>query len=146
MLAQPYLTFEGHAEEAIDFYVRTLGAEVEMMMRFSEAPPMPEAPSGCALPEGAAPPPAHKVMHASLRIGKTVVMLSDGLSVGQPDFKGFALSLTVADTAEAERVFAALAEGGTVQMPLAPTFFSRAFGMVADRFGLGWMVVVAAPA
>ncbi|MEW6123123.1 MAG: VOC family protein [Pseudomonadota bacterium] len=145
MLAQPYLTFEGRAEEAIDFYVRTLGAKVEMMMRFSDAPPMPEEPNGCAMPEGATPPPGHKVMHASLRIGETVVMLSDGLSQGTPDFKGFALSLTVADRAEADRVFAALAEGGTVQMPLAETFFSPAFGMVADRFGLGWMVVVAAP-
>ncbi|WP_127091475.1 VOC family protein [Aquabacter cavernae] len=146
MLVQPYLSLEGRAEEAIEFYVRTLGAQVEMMMRFSEAPPMPEEPAGCAMPEGAAPPPAHKILHASLRIGNSVVMLSDGLCQGTADFKGMALSLTVADLAEAERVFAALAEGGTVQMPLAATFFSPAFGMLADRFGLGWMVVVAAPA
>lgn len=145
MLVQPYLSLEGRAEEAIQFYVRALGAKVEMMMRFSEAPPMPE-PAGCAMPEGAAPPAGDKIMHASLRIGDSVVMLSDGMCQGPAEFKGIALSLTVADQAEADRVFAALAEGGTVQMPLAPAFFSPAFGMVADRFGIGWMVVVAPPA
>lgn len=142
MQVQPYLSLEGRAEDAIAFYVQALGAQVEMMMRFSEAPPMPE-PAGCAMPEGAAPPPGDKIMHASLRIGESVLLLSDGLCQGPATFKGIALSLTVADAGEAERVFGALAEGGTVQMPLAPTFFSPGFGMVADRFGVGWMVVIA---
>lgn len=142
MQLQPYLSFEGRAEEAIAFYVQALGAQVEMMMRFSEAPPMPD-PAGCAMPEGAAPPTGDKIMHASLRIGESTLLLSDGLSRGTPTFKGMALSLTVADADAAGRVFGALAEGGTVQMPLAPTFFSPGFGMVADRFGVGWMVVIA---
>jgi len=136
MLAQPYLFFDGKCEEAVEFYRRALGAEVEMLMRFRDSPE-PAQP-------GMVPPGAEdKVMHAALRIGDTMVLGSDGRCLGQPDFRGFALSLTAADDAEADRLFAALAEGGQVQMPLSKTFFSSRFGMVADRFGVSWMVYVA---
>ena len=135
MNAQAYLFFEGRCEEAIDFYRRALSAEVEMLMRFDESP----EPAACdQLPADA----GAKVMHASLRIGETTVMASDGGCSGQPAFQGFSLSLTAADEAEADRLFAALADGGTVQMPLGKTFFSPRFGMVADRFGVSWMIYI----
>jgi PhnB protein len=133
MRVQPYLFFEGRCEEALEFYRRALGAEVEMLMRFKDSPD----PGSCAA--GA----EDKVMHASFRIGDSTLMASDGSCQGQPSFQGISLSLTAADDAEAERLFAALAEGGQVQVPLAKTFFSSRFGMVADRFGVPWMVVVA---
>jgi PhnB protein len=135
MQIQPYLFFDGRCEEAIDFYRRALGAEVTMLMRFKEMPdPQP----------GSIPPGAEdKVMHASLQIGGTMLLASDGNCLGQASFQGFALSLTAADDAEAKRLFAALSDGGQVQMPLGKTFFSSQFGMVADRFGVSWMVYVA---
>jgi len=135
MQVQPYLFFDGRCEEAVELYRRVLGAEVTMLMRFKDNPdPQP----------GMVPPGAeNKVMHASLRIGDTTVLASDGRCLGKPVFQGFALSLTVADEAEAERKFSALADGGQVQMPLTKTFFSPRFGMVADRFGVSWMVYVA---
>ena len=137
MLVEPYLFFDGRCEEAIEFYKRTLGAEVTMLMRFKESPE--------PHPPGMIPPGAeNKVMHSSLRIGETTVMASDGRCLGKPSFQGFSLSLSVASDAEAERLFAKLGDGGQVQMPLAKTFFSSRFGMVADRFGVGWMVIVAA--
>jgi PhnB protein len=138
MQIQPYLFFDGRCEEALDFYQKTLGAEVEMMMRFKDSPEMPSG-EGCA--GGAAPDP-DKVMHACVRIGDTSVMASDGSCAGKPEFKGFSLSLNAKDPAEAERLFAALGKGGQVQQPLIETFFSPRFGMVADRFGVSWMVVV----
>jgi PhnB protein len=137
MIVQAYLSFDGRCEEAVEFYRRALGAEVTMLMRFKESPDAP--------PPGMVPPGAeNKVMHASLRIGETVVMASDGRCVGKPSFHGFCLSISVANEAEADRVFAALADGGTVQMPLGKTFFSPRFGMVNDRFGVPWMVIVPA--
>jgi PhnB protein len=135
MQIQPYLFFDGRCEEAIEFYRDAVGAEVTMLMRFKENP---EATAGC-MPPGA----EDKVMHASLRIGDATVLASDGRCTGQPSFQGFALSLTVSNADEAERVFAALGNGGQVQMPMAKTFFSPRFGMVADRFGVSWMVYVA---
>jgi PhnB protein len=135
MQVQPYLFFDGRCEEAVEFYKGALGAKVEMLMRFKEAPDQP--------PPGMVPPGSEdKVMHACFRIGDTAVMASDGRCQGQPSFQGFSLSLTAADEAEADRLFGALAEGGQVQMPLGKTFFSPRFGMVADRFGVSWMVVV----
>lgn len=136
MAIEPYLFFNGRCEEAIEFYKKALGAEVLMMMRFKESP---EPPPPGMLPAGF----EDKVMHASLRVGDTTVMASDGCSTAQPNFEGFSLSLAVATEAEADRRFAALAEGGQVQMPLAKTFWSPRFGMVKDRFGVGWMVSVA---
>ena len=135
MLVQPYLFFDGRCEEAIEFYRRALGAEVTMLMRFKESPE-PHNPEMC--PPGA----DDKVMHASFRIGDTTLMASDGRCLGKPSFQGFALSLTVPNDVEADRRFAALADGGQVQMPLAKTFFSPRFGMVADRFGVSWMIIV----
>ena len=135
MQVQPYLFFDGRCEEAIEFYKGALGARVEMLMRFRESPDPP--------PPGMVPPGSEdKVMHACLRIGDTAVMASDGRCHGRPSFSGFSLSLTARDEADADRLFTALAEGGEVQMPLAKTFFSPRFGMVADRFGVSWMVVV----
>ena len=136
MQIQPYLMFGGACEEAIAFYRAALGAEVTMLMRFKDCPE--------PLDPGRVPPGTEdKVMHASLRIGGSTVLLSDGMCKGLTSFQGFTLSLTVADEAEAERVFAALGEGGQVGMPLAKTFFSPRFGMLTDRFGVGWMVYVA---
>jgi PhnB protein len=136
MLVQPYLFFDGRCEEAVEFYRKALGAEVTMCMRFKDSPE-PPAPGMC--PPGS----GDKVMHMCFRIGDTMVLASDGRCLGQPSFQGFSLSLTVPDHAEAERVFAALGDGGQVQMPLAKTFFSSRFGMVADRFGVSWMILVA---
>ena len=135
MLVQPYLFFDGRCEEAIEFYRSALGAELTMLMRFKESPDPP--------PPGMIPPGSeNKVMHASLRIGETIVMASDGGCSGHTSFRGFSLSITAPDAAAADRMFAALAEGGQVQMPLGKTFWSPRFGMVADRFGVGWMVNV----
>ena len=135
MQVQPYLFFDGRCEEAVEFYKSKLGAKVEMLMRFKDSPE-PAQP-------GMVPPGAeNKVMHSCFRIGDTAVMASDGRCTGKPSFQGFSLSITVPNEAEAERLFAALGDGGQVQMPLAKTFFSPRFGMVADRFGVSWMVVV----
>jgi PhnB protein len=133
MLVQPYLYFDGRCEEAIEFYDKALGAKVDMLMRYKDCPePQP----------GMVPPGAeNKVMHASFRIGDTQVLASDGHCSGKPSFQGFALALTVADAAEAERKFALLADGGQVNMPLAKTFFSPSFGMLTDRFGVSWSVI-----
>jgi PhnB protein len=133
-IVQPYLFFDGHCEEALEFYRQALDAEVTMLMRFKDSPD----PTMCA------PGSDNKVMHANFRIGETQVMASDGRCEGKLNFQGFALSLSVPTEAEADRRFAALAKGGEVQMPLAKTFFSPRFGMVADRFGVSWMIIVPA--
>jgi PhnB protein len=133
MLVQPYLFFDGRCEEAVEFYRRSLGAELQMLMRYSESPEPP--------PPGMVPPGSeHKVMHASFRIGESVVMASDDCSGQRRAFAGFSLSITVADAAEAKRCFDALADGGKVQMPLGRTFWAPCFGMLTDRYGVGWML------
>ena len=131
MQVQPYLSFNGRCDEAVKFYQAAVGAEVQMLMRFNEAPDQSMVPPGSA----------EKVMHVSLRIGDSVVLASDGGGSGNPAFSGISLSLGVAEDAEADRLFAALADGGQVTMPLAKTFFASKFGMVTDRFGLNWMVM-----
>jgi PhnB protein len=136
MKVQPYLFFNGKCEEAIEYYKKVLGAEVLMLMRFKENPDKPG-------PEKVSPALDDKVMHACMKIGETEVMASDGMGTGKLEFKGITLSLTVASEAEADRLFNALANGGQVQMPIGKTFFSPRFGMVADRFGVSWMVIVA---
>lgn len=136
MLIQPYLFFDGRCDEAIEFYRQAIGAEVDMLMHYKDAPD--------PLPPGTHAGYDKKVMHASLRVGDTSVMMSDDCT-GHPSFQGFALSLSVADEQEAGRKFNALAAGGKVQMPLGKTFFSPCFGMLADRFGVSWMVIVPAP-
>ena len=136
MQVQPYLFFDGRCEEAVTYYRKALGAEVSMLMRFRDSP-VPDQ-------QGMVPPGAEdKVMHMQFRIGDTTILASDGRCLGKPSFQGFALSLTASTEAEAEKMFASLADGGQVQMPMAKTFFSPRFGMVADRFGVSWMVYVA---
>jgi PhnB protein len=135
MIVQPYLYFEGRCEEAIEFYRNTLGAEVTMLMRYKDSPE--------PLQPGMLPPGSeNKVMHSSFKIGETTMMASDGRCSGKPDFKGMSLTVSSGSDGEAERLFTALGEGGTVQMPLTKTFFSSRFGMVVDRFGVSWMILV----
>jgi PhnB protein len=133
MAVTPYLFLEGRCEEAIEFYKKHLGAEVGMMMRFKDAPPQ----------EGYKPAPGteNRVMHACVTINGAPVMMSDGCADKAPEFKGFALSLDAKNAADGERMFKALSDGGTVQQPLVETFFAERFGMLADKFGVGWMVV-----
>ncbi len=133
-IVQPYLFFDGKCEEAIEFYRHALGAQVNMLMRFKDSPEPP--PPGCA------PLDPQKIMHAQFQIGDSVIMTSDGRATGHPKFEGFSLSLTKETEAEVEHAFKALADGGRVEMPLAKTFFSARFGMVVDRFGVFWMVLV----
>jgi PhnB protein len=134
MKVQPYLFFEGRCEEAIDFYRGALGAEVTALMRSKDSPD----------PSMRMPGADEKIIHASLRVGDLTVMASDGRCRGEGSFQGFSLALTVPDRAAADRLVSALADGGQVQMPLQKTFFSPGFGMVADRFGVSWMIVVEA--
>jgi PhnB protein len=133
MQVQPYLNFNGRCQEAIDFYKRALGAQVQMLMHFKDCP---EPQQGMITPEN-----KDKVMHAALTIGDTAVFASDGRCAGSSNFQGISLSLQAKNEAEANRLFGALADGGQVQMPLAKTFFSPSFGMLADRFGVNWMVM-----
>lgn len=134
MQVQPYLFFDGRCEEAIEFYREKLGADVTMFVRFKDVPDE----QADMIPAGA----ENKVMHARFRIGDTAVMASDGLCQGHPNFEGFCLSVTASSAADAEFMFAALSDGGSVQMPLAKTFFSPRYGMVSDRFGVSWMIYV----
>ena len=129
MRVEPYLYFDGRCEEAVAFYRRAIGAEITMLTRFKDSPGSP-APAGAE----------NKVMHASLRVGETTILASDGQCHGKPEFKGFSVSLTVLADVEAERLFAALADEGHVQIPLLSTPFASRFGMVADRFGVLWTV------
>ncbi|MDE1972902.1 MAG: VOC family protein [Hyphomicrobiales bacterium] len=128
---QPYLAFEGRCEEAIEFYKKAIGAKVDMLMRFRDAPDQSMVTPGNE----------DKVMHAALRAGDTQLLMSDGRCTGNPNFSGIALALSTASDADAERMFNALAEGGTVNMALTKTFFASRFGMLADKFGVGWMVL-----
>ncbi len=137
MQVQPYLDFAGRCEEAVEFYKKALGAKVEVLMRFKDSPEPP--PADCA------PADPNKVMHVTLKIGEATVMASDGMMQGKPEFKGISLSLDFQSEDEAARRFKALGEGGKVTMPLTKTFFARSFGMVADKFGVHWMVIVPAP-
>jgi PhnB protein len=137
MQVQPYMFFDGRCEEAIDFYRGAIGAEVTMLMRFKDCPEPAQA--GMITPGT-----ENKVMHANLRIGDATVLVSDGRCTGQMAFQGFALSLDAPNEAEAERLFTALSNRGQVQMPLSKTFFAKSFGMVADRFGVTWIVIVPA--
>jgi PhnB protein len=132
MQIQPYLFFEGCADEAIAFYKKAVGAKVEMVMRFKEAPDQSMI----------SPDSAEKVMHAAIKIGDATVLMSDGRNSGKSNFQGFSLTLYAKDAPEADRLFNALVEGGEVRMPLDKTFFSPRFGMLADKFGVGWMVIV----
>ncbi|HEU0274289.1 MAG TPA: VOC family protein [Candidatus Udaeobacter sp.] len=133
---QPYIFFNGSCEQAIEFYRQALGAKVDMMIRFKESP---EPPSPGTVPPGF----ENKIMHACFRIGQTTIMASDGDSADKAKFQGFSLSLSVPNEADADRAFHALSDDGKVKMPLSKTFFSPRFGMLEDRFGIGWMISVA---
>lgn len=132
-LVQPYLFFEGRCEEAIEFYKKAVGAEVQMILRFKESP---EGPPG-----GIQPGTENKILHAQIRIGQTLIMMSDSRCSGKPAFEGFFLSITVPTPAEVDPLYNGLLEGGQTRMPLAKTFFSPRFGMVLDKFGVGWMIL-----
>jgi PhnB protein len=132
MQVQPYLSFEGRCEEAINFYKTAVGAEVIMMMRFKEAPDQSMMTPGTG----------DKVMHAALRVGDSTVLASDGQCLGKANFSGISLSLTADNDSDAKRLFNALANGGQIQVPLGKTFFASSFGVVADKFGVPWMVYV----
>lgn len=135
MQVETILAFGGHSEAAIQFYTAALGAEVITMLRWKDSPD-PAMRTVSADPD--------KIMHASFRIGNTILMTTDGIeNLHQPDFKGFTLNLEAKDDADAQRLFAALSDGGKVQLPLARTFWSSLSGMVTDRFGVSWMVNVA---
>ena len=131
MKVEPYLFFDGRCEQALEFYQKALGAKVDAVMRYRDNPDPTYNPPGSD----------DKVMHALFRIGDAPVMASDGNCTGKPTFQGFALTLNAIDEEDAKRRFSALAEGGQVQMPLSETFFAKSFGMVADRFGVSWMVL-----
>ena len=133
MQIQPYLFFDGRCDEAIEFYQKALGAKVEMLMRFKEAPDQSMISPGSA----------DKVMHSSIKIGDSTMLASDGRNSGKPNFQGFSLTIYAKTEAEADKLFGALGEGGEVRMPMAKTFFSPRFGMLADKFGVGWMILVA---
>jgi PhnB protein len=133
MNLQPYLFFDGKCEEALDFYKEAVGAEPKMLMRFNQAPDQSMVSPGSE----------NKVMHAQVQIGDTTVLMSDGRCTGNTNFQGFALTLTAKTENEADKTFNALADGGKVTMPMAKTFFSPRFGMLTDKFGVGWMVLVA---
>ena len=130
MQVTPYLMLDGRCEEALEFYKKAVGAEVGTLMRFKDAPP-----GACAA--GA----ENKIMHVAFKVGDTTLMASDGSNANRPEFKGISLSLNAKDEGEAERMFSALGEGGQVQMPLDKTFFAKRFGMVADKFGVSWMII-----
>ena len=132
----PYLYFEGRCHEALRFYEKALGAEITAVLRFDQSPE--------PHPPGVLAPGAEKnVMHAEFRIGGTTLFASDGPRIGQAKFEGISLTLAVADDAEAKQTFAALADGGAVGQPLTETFFATSFGMLTDRFGVGWIVIAA---
>jgi PhnB protein len=136
MHIQPYLFFEGRCEEALEFYRTAIGAETLRLMRYKESPD----PSQCN------PATLDKVMHGSFRVGETIVLVSDGrCDREKANFDGFCLTLNADSDADAQRLFAALGDGGQVRMPLAETFFASSFGMLADRFGVGWMVIKVKP-
>ena len=133
MQVQPYLNFDGRCDEALEFYQKAIGAKVNVVLRFKGAPD----------PSMITPGNENKVMHSAMQIGDTLVMASDGRCTGKGQFSGIALTISADSEAEAEKIFNGLAEGGQVQMPLAKTFFSPKFGMLADKFGVGWMILVA---
>lgn len=142
-VVQPYLFFNGRCEEALNFYKNAVGAELGPIMRFKDTPPPPAGGAGEGCGPGNFNP--ENVMHSSFKIGQSEIMASDGCDEGNANFRGFALSIAVDKEAEAERIFNALGAGGKVTMPMSQTFFAPKFGMLEDKFGVGWMVIVIPP-
>ncbi len=134
MKIEPYLFFEGRCEEALTFYRDKLGAKILALMRYKESPDPAMLQGGNE----------DKVMHATFQLGDSMVMASDGCCKGQAKFVGFSLCIAVKEETEAERIFATLSDGGQIQMPMEKTFWAQRFGMVADRFGISWMVMAIA--
>jgi PhnB protein len=134
-VVEPYLFFNGNCEQAVEFYKKALGAKVDMMIRYKESP---EPPKPGMIPPGF----ENKIMHTSFKVGETTVMASDGCSSDAARFDGFSLSISVPGEGDVDRIFNALSEGGQVRMPPAKTFWSPRFGMLQDRFGVGWMIGV----
>ncbi|TBR37119.1 MULTISPECIES: VOC family protein [Dyella] len=139
MTIQTYLNFDGRCDEALAYYKKTLGAEVKLLMRFKDNPQPPQ--------EGHAPDPAYaeKVMHSEFTVGDTTIMATDGYAKSDMKFEGFQLAYSMKSDADAKKAFDALADGGEVSQPLAETFFATSFGMLADRFGVRWMIMVPRP-
>ncbi len=136
MKIEPYLFFDGRCDEALAFYQQALGAETTMLLRYKDSPEPP--------PPGMLPPGSeNKVMHASVKIGDAMMHASDGQCGAAPRFDGFSLTYNAKSADEADRVFAAISQGGQVTMPLGKTFFAQKFGMCSDKFGVGWMVLLA---
>jgi PhnB protein len=133
MNIQPYLSFEGRTQEAIDFYKSAIGAKVDVVMHFKDAPP--------DMKTQMSPESMDKVMHAAFHIGDTQVMASDGRCTGKASFSGISLTINAGSNEEAEKLFNALGQGGQVGMPMSETFFAHRFGVVSDKFGVGWMVL-----
>jgi len=145
MHTQIYLFFDGRTEEALDFYKKTLGIEVGMLMRFKDNPDFKDNPNAANDPGCAPNGNPNAVMHSAFTLGGQNIMASDGYAKGNPEFKGFSLTLAVKSEAEADKLFAALSDGGKVEMPLGKTFFSPRFGVLQDKFGVSWMVMVEPP-
>jgi len=139
MTVVPYLFFEGNCEKALEFYRTALGAEIGMVMRYDAA-----RQDGPAQPDCPMPPP-DKIMHAEFKLRGTTIFASDGGANGKPEFKGFSLNILADDPSDAKHLFDVLANGGTIMMPFGPTFFSPAFGMTSDKFGMNWMIYVPMP-
>ena len=137
MQVQSYLFFDGRCEEALEFYKKAVGAKVEMLMHFKDMP----ADQKSMMPPGS----EGKVMHACIKVGDSSILLSDGNCEGKPTFAGVTLTINATSDSEADKLFAALGQGGQVQMPIAETFFATRFGMVADKFGMSWMVINSKP-
>jgi PhnB protein len=130
MQMNPYLTFDGQCEAAFKFYQKCLGGKIEAMMPHEGTPAEEHVP----------PEWRKKIMHACLKVGDMVLMASDAPPGRFEPMKGFSVTLVTDDVAEAERVFGALSEKGTVQMPIQETFWAARFGMLVDRFGTPWMI------
>ena len=133
MQVQPYLDFNGRCDEALEFYKKAIDAKVGMTMRFKDSPDKSMISPGSE----------DKVMHTQFTVGDTTVMASDGRNSGQTNFNGIMLCISADNEAKADKLFNGLAEGGKVTMPMSKTFFASKFGMVADKFGVGWMIIVA---
>jgi PhnB protein len=133
MDVQPYLSFQGRAQEALDFYKAAVGAKVDMVMHFKDAPKEMQA----QMP----PTSMDKVMHAAFHVGDTQLFATDGECMGSPSFTGISLTINASSNEEAEKVFAALGKGGQTTMPMSETFFAHRFGVLADKFGVKWMVL-----
>ena len=136
MRMNAYLSFRGDCEEAFEYYREHLGADVGQLFRYAGSPMADQAPADWG----------HKIMHGTVTIGGEPLMGGDVAPGDYQAPRGFSMSLALADTGKADRIFRALSDGGTVQVPMAETFWAARFGMVTDRFGIPWMINCERPA